>query len=347
MLRCLSLASNGLGKTYPNPLVGSVVVYEDQIIGEGWHQKAGTPHAEVHAINSVKQSELLQKSTIYVNLEPCAHFGKTPPCCDLILHHQIPHIAIANVDPFDAVAGKSIEKLKASGKKVEVGILEKEGKWLNRRFFTFHQQKRPWIILKWAQTADGFIAPEIQENNTPFWISNDFSQQRVHQWRSEEMAILVGTQTVLKDNPSLTTRYWKGNSPIRLVIDLHHKIPIKRKIFSEEAPTYVFTYTENKYLPKWVNQLIINQNQAFWPQVMDYLYQCNIQSLVVEGGTYTLQSLINEGLWDEARIFTAPKTLQKGIIAPILKDNKMIFEEKIIHDQYTQYLRLKHEANYF
>jgi diaminohydroxyphosphoribosylaminopyrimidine deaminase/5-amino-6-(5-phosphoribosylamino)uracil reductase len=341
------LAANGLGKTYPNPLVGSVVVYENQIIGEGWHQKAGTPHAEVHAINSVKQSELLQKSTIYVNLEPCAHFGKTPPCCDLILHHQIPHVVIANVDPFDAVAGKSIKKLKASGKQVEVGVLEKEGKWLNRRFFTFHQQKRPWIILKWAQTDDGFIAPEIQENKTPFWISNEFSQQRVHQWRSEEMAILVGTQTVLKDNPSLTTRYWKGNSPIRLVIDLHHEIPVKNPIFSEEAPTFVFTYTINKHLPERVNQLIINQKQAFWAQVMDYLYQCNIQSLVVEGGAFTLQSLVNQGLWDEARIFTAPKTLQKGVKAPILKDNKMIFQEKIIHDLYTQYLHLKHEANYF
>jgi len=204
--RCLELAKNGLGKTYPNPLVGSVIVYKDQIIGEGWHQKAGSAHAEVNAINSVVEKSLLKKTTIYVSLEPCSHFGKTPPCSDLIIARDIKKVVIGAVDPFAEVAGRGIKKLMEAGCKVQVGILEKQCQELNKRFFTFHQKQRPYIILKWAQTANGYIAPKFQEKREPVWISNQYSKQLVHKWRSEEQAILVGTSTAIADNPKLNTR---------------------------------------------------------------------------------------------------------------------------------------------
>ena len=217
--RCIELAKNGLGATYPNPLVGSVIVYKNKIIGEGWHQKAGAPHAEVNAINSVKDESLLNKSTIYVSLEPCSHFGKTPPCSDLIIAKGIKKVIIGTVDPFAEVAGRGIKKLMEAGCEVQVGILEKECQDLNKRFFTFHQKKRPYIILKWAQTTDGFIAPKVQEKREPVWITNQYSKQLVHKWRSEEQAILVGTNTAIADNPKLNTRLWNGKNPVRVVID--------------------------------------------------------------------------------------------------------------------------------
>ena len=226
MKRCIELAKNGLGTTYPNPLVGSVIVHKGKIIGEGRHKKAGEPHAEVHAINSVKNKALLSESSIYVSLEPCSHFGKTPPCCDLIVKNRIPNIVIGTVDPNIKVAGNGIKKLTDAGATVTVGILEKECKKLNKRFFTFHENKRPYIILKWAESQDGFIAPSknIRHEQKPFWITNEFSRQFVHKWRSEEQAILVGTQTIIDDNPSLTVRDWVGKNPIRVVIDKENAI---------------------------------------------------------------------------------------------------------------------------
>ena len=224
MARCIQLAKNGLGTTYPNPLVGSVIVYNGKIIGEGWHKKAGEAHAEVNAINSVKDKTLLAKSTIYVSLEPCSHYGKTPPCADLIAYHKIPNVIIGTIDPFAKVAGNGLKKLMEAGSKITLGVLEKECKELNKRFFTFHEKKRPYIILKWAETQDGFIAPLEQESGKPFWITSPESKKRVHKWRTEEAAILVGTKTVELDNPSLTARLWKGEQPLRVVIDKSMKL---------------------------------------------------------------------------------------------------------------------------
>ena len=240
MQRCLFLARKAIGYTYPNPLVGSVIVHKGKIIGEGWHTKVGEPHAEVNAIASVKDKSLLKESTLYVNLEPCAHFGKTPPCADLIIEKKIPKIVIGCIDINSKVAGKGIERLRQAGREVIVGVLEAESQALNKRFFTFHAQKRPYIILKWAQTRDGFIAPLQQTQQAPVWISNAFSQQLTHLWRAQEGAILVGKHTVEKDNPSLTTRHWVGNTPLRLVIDNEHSLAKTLAIFQGD-PTVVLT----------------------------------------------------------------------------------------------------------
>jgi len=244
--RCIELAKNGLGTTYPNPLVGSVIIRKDKIIGEGWHQKAGASHAEVNAVNSVKDESLLKKSTIYVSLEPCSHYGKTPPCSDLIIAKGIKKVVIGTVDPFAEVAGRGIKKLMEAGCEVQVGVLEKECQDLNKRFFTFHQKKRPYIILKWAQTADGFIAPTIQEKREPVWITNQYSKQLVHKWRSEEQAILVGTNTAIADNHKLNTRIWKGENPVRVVIDKELKIPQESALFDGTIKTIVLTENVKK-----------------------------------------------------------------------------------------------------
>ena len=239
--RCIELAQNGLGTTYPNPMVGSVIVYDGQIIGEGWHKKAGEPHAEVNAVNSVKDKSLLKKATIYVSLEPCSHFGKTPPCCDLIIANEIPNVVVGTVDPNEKVAGKGILKLIEAGANVTVGVLENECNELNKRFFTFHQKKRPYIILKWAESLDGFLAPEKAGNQDrkPVWITNQYSRQLVHKWRTEEQAILVGTQTVVDDNPKLNARDWNGNNPTRIVIDRNNRIDPDSFIFDDTVKTVI------------------------------------------------------------------------------------------------------------
>ncbi len=316
MQRCLELAKNGLGSTYPNPLVGSVIVYNNQIIGEGWHQKAGTPHAEVHAIYSVKDKSLLKKATIYVNLEPCSHFGKTPPCADLIAKHQIPNVVIGTLDPYVEVAGKGMAKLMANGSKVIVGVLEQECWELNKRFFTFHTKKRPYIILKWAQTQDGFIAPLTKDSQAPVWISNSYAQQLTHKWRSEEQAILVGTQTIIDDNPSLTTRTWSGKNPIRVVIDREGSLDLNLNIFNNAAPTFIFIDKNFENSVQNGNFIKIDFSKNILPQILDHLSELGIQSLIVEGGRQTLQSFIDEGYWDEARIFTSESVLNSGIKAP-------------------------------
>lgn len=302
--RCIELAKNGLGTTYPNPLVGSVIVYNDQIIGEGWHQKAGCPHAEVNAIQSVKDKSLLSKATIYVSLEPCSHFGKTPPCSDLIIANKIPNVVIGTIDPFAKVAGTGIKKLIEAGASVTVGILEDECYELNKRFFTFHTKKRPYIILKWAESNDGFIAPITRKDQKPVWITSELSRQLVHKWRSEEQAILVGTNTVLEDNPILTTRNWSGNNPIRIVLDQNNKISKESHIFDNQAKTISISK----------NEMPFDENLA--SNIASFLFEQNIQSVLIEGGTKTLQTFIDSNLWDEARVFKGAISFNKGIKAP-------------------------------
>ena len=299
-------------------MVGSVIVYEDKIIGEGWHKKAGEPHAEVNAVNSVQDKSLLKKATIYVSLEPCSHFGKTPPCCDLIIKNNIPNVVVGTIDPFSEVAGKGIKKLIEAGVNVTVGILEDECNELNKRFFTFHQKKRPYIILKWAQSQDGFIAPLKKTEQKPVWISNTYSRQLVHKWRTEEQAILVGTQTVIDDNPKLNSRDWYGNNPIRIVLDSNNRIPKENAVFDNQTKTIVLNNSENSISQENTTFERIDFKQNIAKQITDSLYNHNIQSVIIEGGLRTLQTFIDANLWDEARIFTGKSFLGEGIKAPLL-----------------------------
>jgi len=332
MQRCLELAKNGLGTTYPNPMVGSVIVYDGKIIGEGWHQKAGTPHAEVHAIHSVKDKSLLTKSTIYVSLEPCSHFGKTPPCSDLIIKHKIPKVIVGCLDPNEKVAGKGIEKLQKAGIEVTVGMMEKKCRTLNKRFFTYHNLKRPYIILKWAESSDGFIAPEEKTEKKPVWITNPYSRQFVHKWRTEEEAILVGTTTVLEDNPHLNSRDWFGKNPLRIVIDRLGKISKDHEVKNNLQKTVIFTELENVSS----DENLIYENRIFdsyFPKkMMDYLYQTGIQSVIIEGGQKTLQTFIDSGLWDEARIFKGTDYFERGTKAPSIS-GKILVQDKRLNDQ--------------
>lgn len=326
--RCIELAKNGLGTTYPNPLVGSVIVYDGKIIGEGWHKKAGEPHAEVNAIKSVKDKTLLKKATIYVSLEPCSHFGKTPPCCNLIIENEIPNVVIGTVDPNIKVAGNGIKTLLDAGIKVTVGILEEDCYELNKRFFTFHEKKRPYIILKWAESQDGFIAPIEKSEKKPIWITNSFSRQLVHKWRSEEQAILVGTQTVIDDNPKLDVRDWKGHNPVRIVLDQNKRIPNSSQILDNQTKTIVFS--KSKTTIEKENTIFENidfkENIAI--QIAQVLYKHQIQSVIIEGGSQTLQTFIDAKLWDESRIFIGKIDFITGIKAPSLA--KKNFEKSTI-----------------
>lgn len=323
--RCIELAKNGLGTTYPNPLVGSVIVHDGKIIGEGWHKKAGEAHAEVNAINSVKDKAALSKSTIYVSLEPCSHFGKTPPCSDLIIHHKIPNVVVGTIDPFAKVAGNGIKKLMESGANVTVGILEADCNELNKRFFTFHQKKRPYVILKWAETADGFLSPNQKNEQKPAWITNSYSRQLVHKWRSEEQAILVGTQTVIDDNPSLDVRDWTGNNPVRIVLDKNNRISKESHIFDIRSKTLV------------ISDGIIDFSEDVAFQIMRFLFENNLQSVIIEGGKQTLQTFIDANLWDEARIFTGSARFSSGTKAPIIT-GKIVKKNKIESDELIIYL---------
>jgi diaminohydroxyphosphoribosylaminopyrimidine deaminase/5-amino-6-(5-phosphoribosylamino)uracil reductase len=316
--RCIQLAKNGLGTTYPNPMVGSVIVYKDRIIGEGWHKKAGEPHAEVNAINSVKDKSLLKKATIYVSLEPCSHFGKTPPCSDLIIKNEIPQVVIGTVDPNIKVAGNGIKKLIEAGINVTVGILENECHELNKRFFTFHQQKRPYVILKWAESQDGFIAPKVKSEQKPVWITNSYSRQLVHKWRSEEQAILVGTQTVIDDNPKLDVRDWTGNNPTRIVLDQNNRIAENTHVFDNQVKTIVFSKTKTNTIKENLIFEIVDFEKNMASQVTDAMYKHQIQSVIIEGGQQTLQTFIDANLWDEARIFKGNIHLIEGTKAPKL-----------------------------
>jgi diaminohydroxyphosphoribosylaminopyrimidine deaminase/5-amino-6-(5-phosphoribosylamino)uracil reductase len=320
ILRGIELGKNGLGTTAPNPMVGCVIVHKDSIIGEGFTSPFGGDHAEVNAIRSVKEKELLKKSTLYVTLEPCAHHGKTPPCVDLIIASRIPRVVIGIKDPHEKVGGKGIEKLLASGCDVVTPVLERNCREHHRRFLTFHEKKRPYIILKWAQTQDGFMAPlqnQRKKDPSPFWITNRYSRQKVHQWRSEEQAILVGTNTVLLDNPELTTRTWAGNSPLRIILDKDLKTPAKFKVFNKLAKTLVFTQCDvpdNAQNGSHYEQIDFSGEIA--SQICHTLYKRNIQSVIIEGGATTLTTFIKADLWDEARIFTGLQSFHQGLKTP-------------------------------
>jgi len=324
-----------LGTTYPNPMVGSVIVHNGKIIGEGWHRKSGEPHAEVNAVNSVKDQSLLPHSTIYVSLEPCSHFGKTPPCCDLIIKHKIPNVVIGTVDPNSLVSGSGIKRLQENGINVIVGILENECRDLNKRFFTFHNEKRPYIILKWAESLDGFIAPAEKKKKEPVWISNTFSRQLTHKWRTEEQAILVGTHTVLEDNPKLDARNWAGNNPVRIILDREGKIT--DDYFVKDGKTKTIVITEQENLTSTEN--CIYENAIFdvrlTKTIAHILYKYGLQSIIIEGGSYTLQSFIADGLWDEARVFIGNVYLKKGVKGPVL--NRDFQTKTIKEDQLKLY----------
>jgi len=317
--RCIEIAKNGLGYTRPNPMVGCVIVHDNKIIGEGFTSPYGNNHAEVNAINSVKDKSLLTESTLYVTLEPCSHFGKTPPCANLIVSYQIPRVVIGTLDTHNKVSGKGVEILKSSGCDVTIGVLEKECKGHHKRFFTFHNKNRPYIILKWAESNDGFIAPSSKKDQKPVWISNEISRQLVHKWRAEEHAILVGANTVLNDNPSLTVRDWTGQNPIRIVLDRYNNLPKDRAVFNNESDTII------------ISEKDIDYNTNIASQVCEFLHKKDIQSIIIEGGTKTLQAFVDEKLWDEARIFTGNIEVKNGVKAPIFS-GKLITKTQIIGD---------------
>jgi diaminohydroxyphosphoribosylaminopyrimidine deaminase/5-amino-6-(5-phosphoribosylamino)uracil reductase len=331
MQRCLELARQAEGLTQPNPMVGSVIVHNNQIIGEGFHQKAGLPHAEVNAINSVKDQSLLKGSTLYVNLEPCAHYGKTPPCSLLIIQKKIPRVVIGCIDSFSAVSGKGIQMLKDAGINVMVGTLGKKSRELNRRFFTFQEQKRPYVILKWAQTRDGLIDYNREEepDNRPTWITNESARRLVHLWRSREQSIIVGSVTALKDNPSLTVRDWSGPHPLRIVLDRKNALPRHLALFDGTIPTLLFTSHKDKTLQK-VKQIVIPSDAMPVHFILNTLFERGIQSLIVEGGARLLNAFIESKLWDEARVFTGNKWFGNGIKAPCI--NKFPVQREILTD---------------
>jgi diaminohydroxyphosphoribosylaminopyrimidine deaminase / 5-amino-6-(5-phosphoribosylamino)uracil reductase len=397
MHRCLELARLGMGNVAPNPMVGSVLVYDAKIIGEGYHQLYGEAHAEVNCINSVKEEDqsLIAKSVLYVSLEPCAHFGKTPPCADLIIKNKIPKVIVGCRDPFVQVNGKGIERLRSAGVEVIVGVLEKECKELNKRFFVFHTQHRPYIVLKWAETGDKkmglpapFRLPPVGEaTNTQYplkqenfnndkdsqlseslsvdsslnggrregasrlLISNEYTNRLVHKWRSEEMAILVGTNTALFDDPSLTTRLWPGINPIRIVVDMNLRLPQSLKLFDGKTPTIIFNLHRHT-LPFekisatdlraiGVGYYQVTEDVNLVHQMLNALYLMNIQSVMVEGGAQLLQSFIDDGSWDEARIITNENlVLGKGLPSPVLKDNQLTSTQNIAADA----IRIYHQT---
>lgn len=338
MDRCLQLARLGQGRTYTNPMVGSVLVHEEVIIGEGYHEQYGQAHAEVNCLLSVKpeHTHLVEQSTLYVSLEPCVHYGKTPPCADLIVEKKIPRVVIGCRDPFPLVAGKGIEKLQAAGVEVVLGICELECRELNKRFFTFHEQHRPFIVLKWAQTSDGRIA---NGNYRRIKISNDFTNRLVHKWRSEEMAIMVGTNTALFDDPELTTRLWPGPNPVRLVVDMNLRLPASLKLFNGEHKTIVFNKLRHS---EHINLLYyqVTDDVSLVHQVVNALYLLNIQSVVVEGGAALLQSFLDEGVWDEARVITNEElSAPSGLPAPMLREAQIHHTEDLSSDRIRYYTR--------
>jgi len=347
MHRCLQLALMGAGKVAPNPMVGAVLVHEDRIIGEGYHKQYGEAHAEVNCVNNVSEKDrhLISSSAIYVSLEPCAHYGKTPPCADLIITKNIPKVVVGCRDPFKKVDGRGIEKLKAAGIDVTGGVLEKECMELNKRFFTFHTKHRPHVILKWAQTANKKIAAYSNER---LFITNELTNKLVHKWRSEAAGILVGTNTAVLDNPELTNRLWSGKSPVRLIVDMHLRLPQHLKIFNQQQPTIIFnTIKHSKHLGltlpppgevEW-GFYQVTEDVSIVHQVLNACYQNNIQSILVEGGAKLLQSFIEEGMWDEARIITNESLMiEQGLAAPELANAQFNFTERILADRIDHYI---------
>ena len=333
--RCIELASNGLCNAAPNPMVGAVIVHNGKIIGEGYHAKCGEGHAEVNAIRSVKDETLLKEATIYVSLEPCSHYGKTPPCADLIISKGIPRVVVGCIDPFSQVSGRGIRKLREAGIDVTVGVLEEECKNLIRRFVTFNTQKRPYITLKWAESADGYIDIN-RENGSPVVLSTPVTSMYVHKQRAEHKAILVGRRTALLDNPSLTTRNWYGKSPLRLVIDRNLTLPAELKLFDHSTPTMVFT-EKQKNSEDNLEYVALDFSKDILPQICTVLYDRKIQSLLVEGGTTLLQSFIDSELWDEIFVEHSEKVLYEGVKSPIIPKGtifKTVFRDKICVSHY-------------
>lgn len=328
MNRCMELARQGAGNVSPNPMVGAIIVHNNKIIGEGYHQNYGGPHAEVHAINSVSDPHLLKESTIYVTLEPCAHFGLTPPCADLIVEKQLKKAVIGTIDPFAKVAGKGIEKLKKAGIEVVTGVLENECRELNKRFFTFHKKKRPYIILKWAQTLDGFIDVERKEIDfgEPTWITGEKALRRVHEIRAVEDAILIGTNTALKDNPSLTVRHCEGRNPIRLVLDNKLRLPKNLNLFDNKVKTIVFNSIQNKEIGNTVF-VKIDFRKNLLDQILKEIYHFNFLSVIIEGGKQLLETFIQANTWDETHLFVGNKNFYSGIRAPEFKGNIFSVEQ--------------------
>ncbi len=317
--KCIELAQKGAGYVSPNPMVGCVIVHNGEIIGQGYHQKHGEAHAEVNAINSVKDQSLLTKSTIYVSLEPCAHYGLTPPCSDLIVAKQIPKVVVGSIDPYAKVAGKGIERLKNAGIEVTTGVLKNECDELNKRFFTFHQKKRPYIFLKWAQTLDGFIDIDrsAKDYGEPTWITGHEALIQVHHMRAEEDAIMVGTNTAEKDNPSLTVRHCEGKNPLRVVLDKNLRLSSTLHLFDNSTRTIVFNSLKNELQEK-TEYVQIDFTRNLTAQILEELHQQNVLSLIIEGGKQLLETFIAENLWDEAHVYTGNKYFTKGIAAPQL-----------------------------
>ena len=333
--RCIELAELAKGHAAPNPMVGAVLVHEGRIIGEGWHKQYGEPHAEVNCLQNVNEEDrsLIEEGTMYVNLEPCAHHGKTPPCATLLVAEKVKKVVIANKDPFEKVSGKGIDILTQGGVEVETGVMEQEGAWLNRRFFTFHTKKRPYIILKWAQTPEGYFAPE---NKSRFQITNADSQKLLHKWRTEEAAIMVGFNTALNDDPQLTARLWEGKQPLRVVLDKELNLPRAHKIFDDSAETWLVNeHRAGKLGGAKLVEMQFGKNLL--PVLMTELYNEGKLSLIVEGGVTLLNSFIEMGLWDEARIFTGINTLESGLTAPVLTNAVPAFETNIAGDTLQVY----------
>ncbi len=332
MQRALELATLGLGNVSPNPLVGCVVVYQDKIIGEGWHKKFGGPHAEVEAINNVKQKNLLSEATLYVNLEPCSHHGKTPPCADLIIRHQIRKVVIANKDPNPLVAGQGINKLEQAGVEVVSGIKADEGMKLNARFFHNLQFKRPYLVLKWAETSDGFIA---RENYDSKWISDAYSRRLVHKWRGEEDGILVGTNTGHYDNPQLNVRLWSGRDPVRIVIDRSLRLDPDLNLFDQTLPTLVYNLKKDEQKENLIHVRLTQE--GFLDQMLEDLHKRGIHSVLVEGGSMLLQEFIQNNLWEEAFVFKSPQSFKQGKRAPRLINEKLVQLHRLDQDHLFYY----------
>ena len=342
MHRCLELSKLGAGNVAPNPMVGAVLVCKDNIIGEGYHMQYGKAHAEPNCLSSVRPEHrhLIEQSTLYVSLEPCAHFGKTPPCADLIIQNKISKVVVGCRDPFIQVNGKGIEKLRAAGCDVTTGILEKECQEMNKRFFTFHTRHRPYIILKWAETLDKHIA---NEDHSRLFITNEYTNRLVHRWRSEEMGIVVGTNTALYDDPELTTRLWPGNNPIRIVVDMDLRLPASLKLYNGSTPTIVFNKKKHSLAAEkkstselneiGVGYYQITEDVSLVHQMLNGLYHLDIQSILIEGGRNLLQSFIDDGMWDEARVICNEQmTTGSGLTAPVLRDQYLVNTERHFSD---------------
>ena len=339
MQRCLQIARAGQGRVAPNPMVGAVLVHRDRIVGEGFHRAFGGPHAEVNAIRSVRNRDLLPESTLYVNLEPCAHVGKTPPCADLIIASGIPKVVVAQVDPNPVVGGKGILKLRQAGVDVTTGVFEEDALFLNRRFNTYHSQKRPYIILKWAQTANGFMDRSRDDFQTGInWISHPFTKKMVHKWRSEEEAIIVGAGTIRNDDPELTVRGWFGKSPMRVALSQKGELPQSSAIFGDSQPIWIINNVHEKISGK--EEWMMGKNNETLPETAArVLYERGLTSVLVEGGAQTLQSFIEAGLWDEARVIVSDATFRSGLNAPLLSVNATS-RQNYGRDQIFQYFRI-------